>query len=203
MVAALNRVAPGAYDEAVKTVAGVVIVVGFVLAFVVGVIHVAFPPNETVEEGSADLFLFVRRPVLKALEALPLVRFRAKPYLPSVGESMVTEVLPTGEKLPVCKMEVKREPVYRGLFWNVGRRISYRLGYLREHDEDWRAVRLCYAVGTERFVAAENTKPAPELAEVSGFVPSHARGVWVEYTDGKADVHSLNGWGNTDPFWRD
>jgi len=180
-----------------------VVAVGFALALAVGVVHLAVPPNETAEEGCADPFLFVRRPVLKALEALPLLRFRAKPYLPSVGESMVTEVLPTGEKLPVCNMEVQREPVYRGLAWKVGRRITYRLRYFREHDEDWRAVRLCYVVGGERFVAGENTAPEANLAEVSGFVPSSDRGVWVEYTDGNGEVHGLNGWGHVDPFWRD
>lgn len=182
---------------------GAIIAVGFALAVVVGILHVAFPPNETAEEGCADPFLFVRRPVLKALEALPLLGFRAKRCLPSVGESMVTEVLPTDERLPVCNMEVQREPVYRGLVWKVGRRITYRLRYFREHDEAWRAVRLCYAVGGERFVAAENTTPQPDLAEVSGFVPSEDRGFWVEYTDDKGEVHGLNGWGDTDPFWRD
>lgn len=189
-----------------RTVAGAFIAVGFVVAFVVGVIHVAVPPNESAEEGSADRFLFVRRPVIKALHAVGFLDQRsARSCLPSVSDQTTTEGLPTGEELPVCELEVNREPVYRGLLWKVGRRITYRLRYFREWRENWRAVRLCYAVSGRRFVAAENTtlEPGGQLAEVSGFVPSSARGFWVEYTDDKGEVHGLNGWGDIDPFWPD
>ena len=115
----------------------------------------------------------------------------------------MTEGREAGEDLPVCEMEVRREPVYRGLAWPVGLRVSYRLTYFRAHDEVWRAVRLCYAVGDRRVIAAESATPGPEVAEVTGFVPSSARGAWVEYTDDKGEVHGLNGWGDIDPFWRD
>jgi len=189
-----------------RPIAGAAIAIGFALALGVGVLHVVVPPNETAEDGSADPFLWARRPVVKTLEAVGLLdRGGARTYLPSVSDEGTTfRCLPTGERLLVCEVEVRREPVYRGLLLKVGRRISYRLRYFGEElGANWRTVRLCYAVGDRRVVAAENPSSDPQLAEVSGFVPCSARGSWVEFTDDKGDVHGLNGWGDIDPFWHD
>ncbi len=189
----------------VRTVAGSLLGAGLALVVCVGALHVAMPPNETAAEGAADPFLFVRRPVIKALDALGLLDWTAPSCLPSVsGHGTTFRVLPTGEELPVCEQEVRREPVYRGLFLQVGRRFSFRLKYFGEEwGANWRTVRLCYAVGPRRFVAAESPSPDRQLVDISGFVPSSARGTWVEFTDDKGDVHSLSAWGDFDPFWRD
>jgi hypothetical protein len=188
-----------------RTVAGSVLGVGLALVVGVGALHVAMPPNETAAEGAADPFLFVRGPVVKVLDAVGLLDWTRESCLPSVSSAGTTfRVLPTGEKLPVCEQEVRREPVYRGLLLQVGRRITFRLKYFGEEwGAEWRTVRLCYAVGPRRFVAAESPSPDRQLAEVSGFVPNAARGTWVEFTDHKGDVHSLSAWGDFDPFWRD
>jgi hypothetical protein len=175
------------------------------LAVVAGGLHLAMAPNETAEEGSADPFLFARGPVLRALAAVGVVdRQSVDPCLPSVSLAGTTyRCLPTGEKEPVCAQEVRREPVYRGLLLNVGRRVTYRLQYFGEWRQRWWTARLCYVVGDRRFVAAENGTPDPHLVEVSGFVPSSARGHWVEYSDDRGGIHALNSWGDIDPFWSD
>jgi len=143
-------------------------------------------------------------PVLRALTAVGLLDERtARRYLPSVDDQPVTEHRPDGETLPVCTRTLAREPVYRGALLRVGRRITYRLAYFREHDEDWRSVRLCYAAGGKRVVAGKNPAPEPRVADVAGFVPETSDGFWVEYTDGHGEVHGLDGWGRIDPFFPD
>jgi hypothetical protein len=177
-------------------------IVGLLVVAMIATLHAAFPPNETEAEGCADPFLSVRRPVLEALVAAHVLGRRdADHYLPTSSESgSCCEVLPGGERLPVCEQLVTREPVSRGLLWRVGRRITYRLAYLRDHDEQWRTVRLCYAMGPERFVAVERATADPDVAEVSGFVPDSARGYWIECSDVTGKYCWTNAWGSTEPF---
>ena len=195
-------------DEAVRAVARTLVAIGVALALLVAVLHVTVPPNMTPEEGRADPVLFARRPTIKLLSAVGLLKFDERlpnAYLPTAWGTTTSQKLPTGERLSVSTTKTEHEPVYRGLFWPVGSCVTYRLRLFGEHRESWCAVRLCYAVGGQRFVAAENMalEPGGQLAAVSGFVPRSARGYWIEHTDEKGEVHALNGWGDTDPFWRD
>ncbi|HEX5135980.1 MAG TPA: hypothetical protein VFY93_03330 [Planctomycetota bacterium] len=177
---------------------------GAILALGAATLQVALPPNEAPADGPADRFLAVRRPVLRVLTAVGLVDERAaRRYLPSVDDQTTTEHRRTGEILPVCTRTLAREPVYRGALLPVGRRVTYRLAYFREHDEDWRSVRLCYAAHGKRVVAAESPAPEPSVADVSGFVPDASDGFWIEFTNGNGEVHGLDGWGRIDPFWPD
>ncbi len=204
----LNCAASPTYDDAVRAAAKVLVVTGIAVALLVAVLYVAVPPNTTPEQGSADPILFARRPVFKLLGAVGLIKFDERlpnPYLPAARSTTTWEELPTGQRLLTSRTETKHEPAYRGLFWPVGRRVTYSLEFFGELRESWRTVRLCYAVGGQRFVAAENAalQPGGQLAQVSGFVPRTARCYWVEQTNEEGEVHSLEGWGDTDPFWRD
>lgn len=191
----------------VRAVGRWLVVVGLVFAAAVGVLYVAVPPNETADEGRPDPILRARRPVIRALRAVGVLKFDERlpnPYLPTGSGSSVFKG-DSADGVVTHQMKSKHQPVYRGLLWPVGARVTYSLQLFGEHRESWRAVRLCYVVDGQRFVAAENGTPEPggQLAEVSGFVPLSARGWWIEHTDERGDVHSLNGWGDADPFWRD
>jgi hypothetical protein len=158
--------------------ATLVVAVSLVLA--TGVAYVAVPANETADEGPADPILWARRPIVRALKAAGVLKFDERfqnPYLPTPSE--------------------RTEPVYRGLLWPVGYRITRQV---TDHNGcGMRSIRLCYAIGRNRYVAAENERPG----EVSGFVPLSARGYWTELTDDRGEVHSVTGRGDVDPFWRD
>lgn len=165
---------------------GGIIAVGLALAIATGILYFAVPANETVEQGPADPLLWARRPLIRTLKAAGLLKFDERfpnPYLPSAS--------------------ARTEPVYRGLLWPVGLRVTRRVRLYEGDPGSLRSIRLCYAVGGERFVAAENDKPGERSGEVSGFVPRSARGYWTERTDEKGEVHAVWGCGDVDPFWRD
>ena len=185
------------------------LVVAVAIAVVVGVLYVAVPPNRTAQEGPPDPILSVRRPVIKALIWAGIVEgpgwFGGHPYLPTIGGSEGFEPTTSANEQgpPAWRMEIEMEPVYRGIFWPVGDRITYRRRLFGENRESWRSIRLCYAEGDREHVAGTNDAPEPQLAEVTGYVPRSARGYWVESTDDKGVVHSMDGWGDTDPFFDD
>lgn len=167
-------------------IASAVIVVGVALAFAVGTLYFVVPANEKRDEGPADPILRLRRPMVKALKAVGILRFDERfqnPYLPT----------------PSCGTE----PVYRGLLWPVGYRVTRRVRLYEGDPGILCSIRLCYAVGSRRFVAAENNTPGERCGEVVGFVPLSARGYWTERTDENGEVHSVSGHGDVDPFWRD
>lgn len=192
-----------------KTLGRWLVVVALVLAAVVGVLYLLVPANKTAADGPADPIRSLRRPIVKALIWAGIVEgpgwFGGHPYLPTVGGSDTSEKDPAGEDIPTSQMRIEMEPVYRGLLWPIGDRITYRLKLFGDYREIWRAVRLCYNLDGERFVAAENATPDPggQLAEVSGYVPRSARGYWIERTDDKGEIHAIDGWGDTDTHSRD
>ena len=131
------------------------------------------------------------------------------PYLPSRSGSEIYDANTDGEPIPLCKMEIDSVPVYRGAFWRVGKRLTYRT---MEFVEPWstrRMLRLCYAQNGKRFVAGEGTiengqiDPGGRRGEVSGFVPRGARGFWIEEVDENGDVSTPDAWGDIGSFWRD
>jgi hypothetical protein len=152
------------------------------LALVVAILHVALPANKAADEGPADPILEIRRPVVRALRLLGILRF---------DERFTNKYLPTPSG--------RTEPVYRGLFWHVGWRITRRV--TDHNDLGMRSARLCYAIGDTRFVAAEDEDPAGRSVELTGFVPLEARGYWSEITGADGAVHPVNGCGDVDPFW--
>ena len=186
-----------------------IVVVGVALA--VGVLFLALPPNKATEDGAADPYLSVRRPVLRFLRSVRLVppsHFFGDPYLPTRGGSETSTEGPDGERLPTGRMERDIEPVYRGAFWKVGSRVTYRT---MEFVEPWstrRMLRLCYAEDGKRFVAGEGTiengliDPRGQRGEVRGFVPRQATGYWIEEVGENGDVRTLDSWGDIGPFWR-
>lgn len=176
------------------------------LAAIVGVLYVVVPPNETSAEGRADPILFLRRPVVRALiwtGALkgPGLFVDRYPHLPTTGgyEWSGPKTDPRGEDVQDGKVEVLKEPVYRGLLWLVGHRITYRR-IQHGAPDGYCVIRLGYVAGSRRVVAAENPSPDPAAprSEVSGFVPLAARGFWVECSDGKGNTRS-DEWGDCDP----
>lgn len=171
------------------------------LVLATGVAYVAVPANETADEGSADPALALRDPVLRFLCRAKPDWFSGRSCLPSSSVVQGFKTGPAGEEIPMVSDEIKREPVYRGLFWRVGARMTYRLTHFGDHKEVWRALRLCYSKGDRAFVAGENCSPDPkgQLDEVTGFVPRGARAHWVEGTDEKGDVQCISAWGDYDP----
>ncbi len=147
-------------------------------------LYVALPANETADEGPADPILRIRRPVVRALKFLEILKFDERfpnPYLPT----------PSG----------RSGPVYRGLLWPVGWRMTRRV---TDHNGlGMRSARLCYAVGSERFVAAEADDPKGPSVDLAGFVPLSARGIWTEFTSADGNIRCVQGSGDVDPFWQD
>jgi len=147
-----------------------------------GILYFAVPANRMAEDGPADPILGVRRPVVRALQAVGILKFDERfpnPYLPT------------------CSWQ----PVYRGVFWPVGWRVTKRV--TDYNDVGMRSARLCYAVGSERFVAVENENAEGPSVDLTGFVPLSARGVWTEITGADGRVRCVQGSGHVDPFWRD
>ena len=105
-------------------------------------------------------------------------------------------------------MERDIEPVYRGAFWKVGSRLTYRAMDFVEPWSTRRMLRLCYAEDGKRFVAGEGTiengqiDPGGQRSEVRGFVPRQATGYWIEEVGENGDVRTLNSWGDIGSFWR-
>lgn len=185
-----------------------IVVLGAALAM--GVMYVALPPNEM--EGPADPYLSVRSPVLRFLRSIGVVGgggFFWSPYLPSRSGSEICETNTDGEEILLYKMEIDSVPVYRGAFWKVGTRITYRTTQYVEPWSTRRIIRLCYAKDGERFLAGEGTienglvDPAGRRAEVRGFLPSGRDGFWIEEVDENGDVSTPHAWGDIGSFWRD
>jgi hypothetical protein len=170
----------------------------------IAVAYLVVPANEIAAEGPADPLLSIRRPVIKALIwagilSGPGLFFDRFPYLPTRGGYEWSKPGSAGEYIPTGKVEVTKEPVYRGLLWPVGHRITYCRTTPAAGD-GYCAVRLCYVEGSRTVVAAESPYAGPDArrSEVSGFVPSSARGFWVDCANDKGDVRT-DAWGDCDP----
>lgn len=181
-----------------------VAILAFVLAAPVGVLYLAVPPNETAEEGPADPIRGLRRPVLVALRALGLVD-------PPGGWFCGSEVY-DGEgddSVLLFRMELDKEPVYRGLFFRVGHRVAYKTTDFTDERDHWQVLRLCYAVSGKKFVAGEGTPqngmvdPDGRNHSVRGYVPCSADGFWVEGVDQNGKLRTPHAWGHVEEFWRD
>jgi hypothetical protein len=182
------------------------------LGIVVGALFVAVPANTRAEEGPADPILDARRSVLGFLRTVGIVDpphfFGGGGYLPTVGGSEFGEDGPDGVYAVSQRMEIQREPVYRGVLWPVGDRIIYRTTLLGDYRSNRRALLLCYVENGTKFVVGESTVESGALDrsencwEVRGYVPRSASGYWVEEIDENGGVRSLNGWGDVSEFWR-
>lgn len=170
----------------------------------------ALAPNKTPEEGAADPILALRRSALGFLRSIGVVEspsFLGGGYLPTTGGSEVSSENPDGSSTILGRMEIDREPVYRGLFWVVGDRMTYRTTDFVDPPTARRAIRFCYVENGKKFVVGESTSARSESPatswEVQGYVPRSATGYWAEEIDTSGAVHSMNGWGDTGGFWRD
>ena len=192
--------------ERVKTLGKALAIVVLGAALAMGIMYVVFPANQV--EGPADPYLSVRRPVLRFLSSVGLAP-GADRYLPSVGKggTTISKRGQDGEDVLLQRTERDSEPVYRGAFWKVGSRVTYRTVQFVEPWSTRRVLRLCYARDGKRFVAGEGTienglvDPAGRHAEVRGFVPGRRDGYWIEEVDENGDLHGVCGWGRIDPFF--
>lgn len=183
-----------------KCVLRTLVVIAVVAMTVAGGLYVALPGNLAAADGPADPIRCLRRPVMRVLRKLGL----------AAGDQHHTHT-EWGRKDADGRfdrdggMDLHRETVYRGLFWPVGQRVT--CSYFGEEPRAWRALRLCYAMDGQRFVAGERTIENGlhqcGYAEVRGFIPCGATGFWTEETDGSGGVHGLDGSGEVDPFWCD
>jgi hypothetical protein len=157
-----------------------------------GVLYFAFPANETEADGPADPILNARRDALGVLRKIGLVRKRFflehDPWLPSAyGSRWMDE-----EKRVTARVSRVSEPVYRGLFWRVGERVSVRMEEFREPYRDMRVLRLGYVADGRRFIAGESRFEAGARAfEVTGFVPAGTEGYFAEEVDAAGETRIL------------
>ena len=144
-----------------KTFLRILVVVLLIAGLGTSIVYLVVPANENPGDGPADPILAVRRPVLTWLRDVGVVDgpifIAPDPWLPS-GFSTETEAE---------TMTCKREPVFRGLFWPVGMRITVR-------TEPVRSLRLSYVKAGRKIVSGEGQD------QVTGFVPRSATGYLVE-----------------------
>ena len=146
----------------------------------IGVLYLAVPASRSPDDGPADPILAVRRPVLTWLRDVGVVDepvfIAPDPWLPS-GFSSETDAE---------TMTCKREPVFRGLFWPVGMRITVRLQPQRS------LLRLSFVEAGQKIVSGEG------VAQVTGFVPRSATGYLIEELDQGLAQRQWS-WGDTGP----
>jgi hypothetical protein len=171
-----------------RVVAGLVVAI----ASVVAALYVFVPPNTTPEDGPADPILESRRFVVGLLRDVGILPapgfFSGCPYLPTDSGSSV-HVPKWGnsgsgsERVLAEKMTLRIHPVYRGLLWVVGERVSFRIEVFEQDRLELLALRLVYEESGQRTVAGEGTvangmlDPNGRWARVAGYVP----GAWEAY----------------------
>ncbi|MHC4550734.1 MAG: hypothetical protein ACYTEZ_18395 [Planctomycetota bacterium] len=151
----------------------------------VGLFHLASPANETNVDGPADPILRARREVLGLLRRWGLIKKPLfpgyDPWLPSCFVSEWLEDGPDGGRVVSARLSRTTEPVYRGLFWVVGDRVTVRMEEFLEPDREVRRLRLGYVANGRRYIAGERRFEACARDYlVSGFVPRTSEGYYAE-----------------------
>lgn len=161
------------------------------------VLYLVLPGNHTATEGAADPIIGLRRPVLRALRWAGIDHSRGgffwfDAWLPSGYSSEWQEPLSDGARRTTARLSRSAEPVYRGLFWVIGDRITIRMEEFEEPEIDVRALRLGYVKDGQVFTAAEATFDGGARDRVvAGYVPRGAEGWFAVEIDARGDHHDL------------
>lgn len=168
------------------------------VALAVAGLYLALPANETETQGAADPILGLRRQAIGLLRAIGLVEgpvgfFDTDPWLPSAGGS---EWMRPGTKdIVAARLSRLAEPVYRGLLWVVGDRVTVRMEEFEEPERDVRLLRLGYVRDGRKLIAGEaRFEAGARDRRVSGFVPRASAGYFAEEVDAAGDVWRCS-WG--------
>ena len=187
------------------------ILVAVVALTVVG-LYVLVPENETPEDGSADPVVDVRRPVVAFLRDLGIVQERVfifrDPLLPSSTGTTYYEARksPADAQVPgVVRQEVtiQWEPVYRGLLWPVGDRVTFRDEFVGDGRHEIASMRLWYEMDGRREITGVGTvesghvEPSGRWASVQGYVPRAATAHGVETVLPDGTVVDGDSWGRS------
>jgi hypothetical protein len=175
------------------------VVVAVVLASAaVAVMYVALPGNQAATDGPADPILTLRRPALRALRWAGFAPsgggffFWFDAWLPSGYCSEWQEPMADGSRRTTARLSRSAEPVYRGLFWPVGDRITIRVEEFEEPEADVRLLRLGYVRDGRVLTSGEVRFDAGALdRQVSGFVPRDADGWFAVEIDGRGGIHGV------------
>ncbi len=176
-----------------------VLAVGVVaVALAVVGLCLALPGNETEVQGAADPILGIRREAIGLLRAIGLMEgpvfICPDRWLPSAGGS---EWMSPGTKdVVAARLSRLAEPVYRGLLWVVGDRVTVRMEEFEEPERDVRLMRLGYVRNGRMVIAGEaRFEAGARDRRVSGFVPRDSAGYFVEEVDAAGQTHEVCSWG--------
>lgn len=184
-----------------------------VVALTIAALYLFIPAHERPEDGSADPVLGVRRPIVGLLRDLGIARGRVlffrDPLLPSATGTTYYKPgrSPTDsdeEGNVARKVSVQWEPVYRGLLWPVGDRVTYRNEFLGDDRREIRSMQLWYEEGGRREVAGVGTvenghvDPSGHGASVQGYVPRTATAHGVEIVLSDGTVTDGESWGRSE-----
>jgi len=163
----------------------------------VALLYVVLPGNQAATDGPADPILKLRRPVLRVLRWAGVDHsgaglFWFDSYLPSGNCSEWSSPGSDGTPHVTARLSRSLEPVYRGLLWRIGDRVTIRMQEFEEPENDVRSLRLGYVRDGEVFTAGEshfgsNTRDR----QVTGYVPGDADGWFAVETDAQGNTHSL------------
>lgn len=155
-----------------------------------------FPAN--IESGPADPILDLRMRTLRFLMKHGIIDepgfFGTYPWLPTRGGSEWRH-----GNVVTARVTTTSEPVYRGLFWLVGHRITVRLEEIIPPRSDYEQWSLGYVVGDRVVIAATKTYEAGTTDFViSGFVPAGSAGHFVHGNEHSQPASLMFEWGTTD-----
>ena len=178
-----------------------------VIALGMGALYLFVPANEHPTQGNADPALTVRRPIIEWLRELDVldepIIFSRDALLPSGRGATYYEPQEVGsnDAPTVAQRESFHwEPVYRGLFWVVGDRLTYRDEFTNDDRHDIKAIRLWYEEDGSRTIAAtgtaENGLVAADgrYASVKGYVPRSAAAYGIEFVLPDGTVKASRSW---------
>ncbi len=176
----------------------------WILAATAGFLYAVVGPNPALEDGDADPILAVRRPIVRILNGLGVLKANRRynnRQLPSGRRATVRKETASGEYEEIFASRWTCEPVFRGLFWCVGYRVSFWVEDPAQEDPR-RALRLCYQHDKTCVRVAESACPRRSDGAwvVSGFVPDTASGYWVEWKRSNGETDPIESWGDTDAF---
>lgn len=167
------------------------------------VLYVVVGPNPALEDGDADPILAVRRPIIEILSGLGVRVSRRynNRQLPSGRRATCRRQTASGDYEKFFESRWMCEPVFRGLFWCVGYRVTFRVDDPAQADSR-RALRLYYQHDETRVLVGTSTSPrrTDGVWVVSGFVPDEASGYWAEWKKSNGETDPIEGWGDTDAF---
>ena len=162
------------------------------LAVVVGVLYVAMPPAKTAAEGVADPILWIRKPIVKGLHhvgILPRSFFGPDDWIPSSASSETWGDAKTFDDAKAAtRVTWEYQPVYRGVFWRVGMRATYKVDRRGDPKGDPDHIRLWWkdANGPQRTIADGGPmvrEAAPDLRRwrVDGYIPGEAISAGIDW----------------------